>query len=366
MAEKLNNLQIMIGIMICFFVAIAILYQVNNWYNLQDNFYYKVQKQINSNHHTAIVIGSSHVNVLNYTYIKEEISYNAPNFQIINLGKGADTFEKRVLEIDEIISLKPSIVFYGLDYFDFQNLARATNPVIINEQITHNEKLLPDVQTLFSYFPLKDTLGINHLNFKNPKLTTLTLSEEVLNKIKTIFDKNITNKIQKHNEEFEKLSNKTSSETLNKTSEQSNENTKNMPEKLNELEKLRKLATFEEIKADALRWGAGKPLYIEENNPNAVAFNEIIQKFNDAGIKVVIFTTPRNQLWWDGLSEIDKNSFFKIMDKISENYSIKIYYLHDKYFNLDIWADSHHVAMLPDGMIYTKDVSKIIISELTK
>jgi hypothetical protein len=151
---------------------------------------------------------------------------------------------------------------------------------------------------------------------------------------------------------------------INKFLTKPDQNIKNVTQKSNGASELKKLATLKEIKSDAKRWGAGKSLYIEENNPNTTAFKEIIRRFNDAGIKVVIFTTPRHQLWWDGLSEIDKEMFFKIMDKISKDYSIKIYYLHDKYSNLDIWADSHHITMLPEGMAYTKDVSKIIISEL--
>jgi len=92
----------------------------------------------------------------------------------------------------------------------------------------------------------------------------------------------------------------------------------------------------------------------------------MMQKLHDAEIKIVIFTTPRHQLWWDGLYENDKEAFFKITDNISNNYDVKIYFLHNKYSDLDIWNDSHHITMHPDGMIYSKDVAEILVKEMKR
>ena len=50
----MSNLQITFGIMLVFFVAFTVLYLVNDLHNSQDNFYYKVQKQINPDKGTIL------------------------------------------------------------------------------------------------------------------------------------------------------------------------------------------------------------------------------------------------------------------------------------------------------------------------
>ncbi len=52
------------------------------------------------------------------------------------------------------------------------------------------------------------------------------------------------------------------------------------------------------------------------------------------------------------------------MDKISDKHGVKIYDLHEKYTDLDIWADLVHVAYHSDAMIYTDDVAEIILQEI--
>ena len=99
-------------------------------------------------------------------------------------------------------------------------------------------------------------------------------------------------------------------------------------------------------------------------NPNVKKLENIIKINKDKGIKVIIFHPPFHKYYLDLISDESKENFKNIMNKISDKYDIKIYDLHEKYKNLNIWSDLVHVAYHPDTMIYTDDISKIILEEI--
>jgi len=182
----------------------------------------------------------------------------------------------------------------------------------------------------------KNTSWIDFENFKNPKFSTLSIIKNYVDDTAHVIFKSPESNI---------LEEKTVSLDLE-------------PAPVNPLEKI---GTAEYLISDAIRWGAGLPLNIDEVGSNPTSFKEIIRRLYDANVKVVIFTTPRIQYWWDNLHEEDRESFFSIMNKVSNEYDVEVFYLHDKYFNHDMWADSHHITMDVKGMIYSQDVAKIIV-----
>jgi len=40
-----------------------------------------------------------------------------------------------------------------------------------------------------------------------------------------------------------------------------------------------------------------------------------------------------------------------------------IYLLRDKYVDLPIWNDNHHIATNPKALIFSQDIAKIILNE---
>jgi hypothetical protein len=79
---------------------------------------------------------------------------------------------------------------------------------------------------------------------------------------------------------------------------------------------------------------------------------------------MIIFHPPFHKYYLDLISDESKENFKIIMNKISDKYDIRIYDLHEKYVDLNIWSDLVHVAYNPDSMIFTDDISKIILEEI--
>jgi poly-D-alanine transfer protein DltD len=101
-----------------------------------------------------------------------------------------------------------------------------------------------------------------------------------------------------------------------------------------------------------------------DENPNVKKLENIIKINKDKGVKMIIFHPPFHKYYLDLISNESKENFKIIMNKISDKYDIRIYDLHEKYVDLNIWSDLVHVAYNPDSMIFTDDISKIILEEI--
>jgi len=115
------NLILVLGVIVIFSIAIVLLYFVNDWFLVRENIYQQstLGHIKTENEKWIFMIGSSHVNVLNYIFIDKYISSNlGSNYKIFNFGKGTDTPTKRINDVNDIISAKPDFVIYGIDYFD--------------------------------------------------------------------------------------------------------------------------------------------------------------------------------------------------------------------------------------------------------
>ena len=47
-----------------------------------------------------------------------------------------------------------------------------------------------------------------------------------------------------------------------------------------------------------------------------------------------------------------------------KNSTSDVYFLHEKYSEMNIWRESFHIAVHPDASIYTDDIHKIILKEI--
>ena len=62
----------------------------------------------------------------------------------------------------------------------------------------------------------------------------------------------------------------------------------------------------------------------------------------------------------------DLKDFQRMLNNKSNEFSIPVYFLHEKYVDLEIWRDPSHVAIHPDAQIYTDDILKIILKEISQ
>ena len=92
---------------------------------------------------------------------------------------------------------------------------------------------------------------------------------------------------------------------------------------------------------------------------------EIIKLLQNNDAKVIIFILPQQKYFFDLVPEDDKAIFYAGVEEIKSELNVKIYDLSDDYAALNIWMDHNHVAYNKKSMIFTDDIYKIIIKEMS-
>jgi exoribonuclease II len=54
-----------------------------------------------------------------------------------------------------------------------------------------------------------------------------------------------------------------------------------------------------------------------------------------------------------------------MLQEFSEKNDIPVYFLHEKYSEMEIWRDNIHVAINQDVQIYTNDILEILLKEMS-
>ena len=266
------------------------------------------------------IYGSSHVIQLNNTLIETEIQNNSLEYTLINMGEGSDRPEFRFSNIENDIELEPKAIFYGIGFRDLSDW-------------TKTEK---DEGNGFSIKYLVPTEFASEIETMNPKLTTL----EVLRSI-----------------------------VLDIISEKESKKVPYPDNSVFQEKKIEKIVDSTELMNRFLR---DSPLL--ENQADVKAMNniqleylkKIIEKLQENDIQMVLFLTPYCTHYLESYSQEDKNNFFLHVDNLKKEFNIEVYDFSSKYQNLPIWKDCDHVAYNPDSMIFTEDVSQMVIKELKK
>jgi hypothetical protein len=295
-------------------------YLHKNRNELENKFY----SQLDHDKKKIFLIGSSHVGRLNQTDIQEYLHNNNVDYKVYNLAFGAEIPWDRLSYVDSIINAKPDLVVYGVGYRDFMDTALQFDSTI--PQIN-----LPNPSQDFKY-------GINSLGnflhydfdkFRSPQLVFRYL-------IRDHFDLNI----EQDTSIYEKTKpfypyDQREIIILNDT-------------------QLQKLAESWNFKVNSM------PSY--DKNQNAYALSQIVEKLKNNNIKVIIFSTPHSKYYTDKLPLKFIKEFDGILQRFSQD-GVHVYLLRDKYIDLPIWSDTHHIAVNPKALIYSTDIAKIILNE---
>lgn len=257
------------------------------------------------------LIGSSHVGQLNTTRIVEHVHTSYPQYDVYNLAINADKPKERFEDVDKIIALEPTIIFYGISYRDFQSSFNEPDPYSIQAIIK-----------IFYNFEV-DTI--------NPKFVTLKALRNILDDSNSPGDP----KFSRVNTPFNELGIR-QTEIISDT------------ELISQIES----AKIKDTKI------------IIENNEQLIFLKKFLAKMEEKKIKVVLFSTPLNKHYIENLPISTKNSFELIVDEISSNFEVQIYDYSTKYGELDIWQNLGHVAYNPKSIIFSMDVAKMIEKEI--
>ena len=262
------------------------------------------------------LIGASAVYSINALYLNEKLSENEINFEVYNLADMSDTPTRRLNSIENIIDNKPEIVFYGLGYTDFEKFeVKEFDPLSTfinnpNELFRSSFELLLG-EPLEEYFPL------------SPKDKSLTSLKYVL---------------RGPDEHYHPFMSFKQGETVD----------------------------LEQIKKYDLKPRYVDALEVSNNDKEVLALNSIIKKLQENNIEVVLFSFPYNSIMLDNTDPNQIENFEKMLKNKQKQFDVNLFFLHDKYSNLNIWKDRLHIANNPKTIIFTEDILEKIIEVINR
>ena len=283
-----------------------------NWHGII-NF----NKSVDSTKGKIFIVGSSNINAINTTSINEQLSNEEKNYIVYNLSDQGDNPTRRLSSIDNIISHKPEFVLYGIGLWDFQKpISHFQSHSAIDFLLQPGDffkSLFQDNIDLYGYGPGKI--------FISPKDRSLTSLKYILRGPDQPYHPFI---------KFEPTSIH-SNETL----------------------------------VEDFGWPDNNGLDVTEENKKIIALNQIIHKLQKNDIKVILFSYPHSKALYTFQPQ-DLKDFQRMLNNKSNEFTIPVYFLHEKYVDLEIWRETLHVAIHPDAQIYADDILKIILKEISQ
>jgi len=283
-----------------------------NWHGII-NF----NKSVDSTKGKIFIVGSSNISAINTTSINEQLSNEEKNHVVYNLSDQGDNPTRRLSSIDNIISHKPEFVLYGIGLWDFQKpISHIQSHSAIDFLLQPGDvfkSLFQDNIDLYGYGPGKFIIS--------PKDRSLTSLKYILRGPDQPYHPFI---------KFEPTSIH-SNETL----------------------------------VEDFGWPDNNGLDVTEENKKIIALNQIIHKLQKNDIKVILFSYPHSKALYTFQPQ-DLKDFQRMLNNKSNEFAIPVYFLHEKYVDLEIWRETLHVAIHPDAQIYADDILKIILKEISQ
>jgi len=284
-----------------------------NWHGIINS-----NKSVDSTNGKIFIVGSSNVYAINATSINEQLSNEQKNYLVYNLADQGDNPTRRLSSIDNIISHKPEFVLYGIGIWEFQK------PISKFQSHSAIDFLLQPGDLFKSLFQDNiDLYGYGQGNiFISPKDRSLTSLKYILRGP------------DQHYHPF----------------------IHQVPTPIHSNEKL--LEDFPPNENDGID--------VTEESKRVTALNQILHKFQKNDIKVILYSTPESKAMYSAFQPQDLKDFQRMLNNKSNEFSIPVYFLHDKYADLEIWRETLHIAIHPDAQIYTDDILKIILKEISQ
>ena len=311
--NKITTLSIIFSIIIVsisfsFFMDAYITIYDPDWYGLM-NFNKEIPDK-----EKIFLLGSSSAYAVSATLINEKLEEQGFDFEFYNLADMSDKPQKRLKNIQNILNKDTKLILYGIGIYDFEIFQSKL-------ESTPTETYLLDPH-LFFKFSFEELIN-NNLNEQFP----LSPKDRILTLVKYVLRGS-----DQHYHPFIKF-------------DQTPINDFNTIEKL-----------------------YGQPrtinsIDVSTKNPQILALNEIISKCQNQGIKLILFTNPNSKLLNQGIANADLQKFDFIMQEISKNDDLDVYFLHNEYSELNIWRDVLHIAIHPNAGIFTDDISEILLDE---
>lgn len=247
-----------------------------------------------------VLVGSSFIRPLDSHEITKHLAENNLQAEVTHLGVDMDLPSRRINALNDIISLKPDVVVYGIGY-----------RIGINDG-THDQKFGCDV------IHEDDTTYQNSLAQK-------TKIDEIESSISV---PKVTN-----------------SETVD-FSKYKAESIDQEP-----------LSPIEVIN---LREDPPIDMCKELLSKELANVKEILNTLNKQGIKTIIFITPHPKAYLDRIPDYDEDYYRFMLQSIGYEFNVDVYDISHKYEEKNIYRDFVHVARNPQSSIYSQDIAEMI------
>ena len=285
-----------------------------NWHGIINS-----NKSVDSTKGKIFIVGSSNLYAIDAVSINEQLSNKEKNYLVYNLADQGDNPTRRLNSIDNIIAHKPEFVLYGVGLWDFQKTIshlQSNSPTdYLLQPGDFFESLFKDNIDLYGYGP-----GMIYISPKDRSLISI---------------KYILRGPDQPYHPFLKFE---------PTSVHSNER------------------LVEDFGIPSLNEG----LDVTEENKKIIALNEILHKFQKNNIKVILFSYPHSNAMYTAFQPQELKDFERMLNNKSNEFAIPVYFLHEKYVDLEIWRETLHVAVHPNAQIYSDDILKIILKEISQ
>ena len=316
------NGRIILSVLIAFTIIFSSLFYIHFTsipLEQESNRYSTFSESVDITSYNLFILGSSHVGQLNSKLIIESIKEKNTDYNVFNLATNGDTPERRISNVDDIVSLNPEIIFYGISYRDFVSSSSTieSENILLNLKLLFKENVPEDLESL------------------NPQLISRQIIRDVLNNYGIIdiakFD------IRPPNTRFFSLGN---AQTL-----------------ILEDPDLERLVTTVNPQPHTLHISS-------INNPQIESFKKIIEEFQEHDIKVVVFTTPIHDFYLEHIPNETNESFEQIINNISNEYEINVYDFTKKYSGLHVWNNLDHIAYNDNSNEFSNDIVEMITEEI--
>jgi hypothetical protein len=255
------------------------------------------------------LLGSSTVYSVNSSLVNHHFVMNGINYEFFNLADMSDSPKKRIHSMSNIISNDPKIVIYGIDIGNFR--IEDKNEISLDDIILNPKN--------FFLYQFNDLL--EQIKEKIPG----SPKDRSLLTLKYFFFGP-----QPHNHPFV---------NFYQTA----------------------ITPIDELKQNHQTSTELQKLDISDNSEEITSLKKITSEFKKNNIKLILFSAPK--LIQD-VNDEDIDFFEQSLVNYSEKYDVPVYFLHDRYMNMEIWRDSQHVAINNDTKIYTEDILKILLTEM--
>ena len=281
----------------------------------EKKYYDSIQKVENK----IFLIGGSHISALNPFFIENILAENGEEYEVFNLSKMANRPQREIQNIDLLIAAEPKIIVYGISHRDFSVIQSVNKPVT-------KSTILPDPSILLKKW----------LNDQNSEI--LILQPDFSPKLITLKE-------------------------IRGTVVNSNDYVK-APFFRFDYNRDFNIMDDDELKSLSLSQAKSDEIKPPEENQDLLSLKEIIIKFKEKNIKIILFTTPQHKYYYDLVDSSEKIAFEKILTEIHESSGLEIYPFVEKYSDLEIWRNPTHIVVSKSASIFSDDIARLILEEI--